>query len=77
MDPLGCGIVNLYDVLRLLISRAALPETVANDCQRVIDEVERWNALGTVTKTMEVEAHVHVYPPFSDVCTKCGRGQRE
>jgi hypothetical protein len=67
--------VNLYDVLRVLISKAALPETVANDCLKVIDETEKWNALGTTTKTMEVEAHQHRYPPYSDVCDLCGRGR--
>jgi hypothetical protein len=73
--------MNLYDVLRLLISRAALPETVAADCAKVIDELERWNALGTTTKTMEVAAHECEYPPIScqagnaPVCIRCGRGR--
>lgn len=67
--------MNLYDVLRTLVSKAALPETVANDCLKVIDETERWNALGTTTKTMEVQAHEHHYPWGSDVCDKCGRGR--
>jgi hypothetical protein len=48
---------------------------IANDCLKVIDETERWNALGTTTKTMEVEAHEHHYPPLSDVCDRCGRGR--
>jgi len=69
--------VNLYDVLRMLVNHAGLPETVQADCLRVIDEVERWNALGTTTKTMEVEAHEHQYPRDSDVCTKCGRGRNQ
>jgi len=67
--------MNLYDVLRTLVAKAALPETVANDCLKVIDETERWNALGTTTKTMDVEAHEHHYPPMSDVCDRCGRGR--
>jgi hypothetical protein len=70
--------VNLYDVLRTLVGKAALPETVANDCMKVIDETERWNALGTTTKTMEVQAHEHRYPgPWSDVCELCGRGRNQ
>ena len=67
--------VNLYDVLRLLIGKAALPEPVQADCLKVIDEMERWNALGTTAKAMDVEAHTHRYPPFSDVCDLCGRGR--
>jgi hypothetical protein len=67
--------VNLYDVLRTLVNKAALPETVAGDCLKVIDETERWNALGTTTKTMEVQAHEHRYPRGSDVCELCGRGR--
>jgi hypothetical protein len=70
--------VNFYDVLRTLVGKAALPETVANDCMKVIDETERWNALGTTTKTMEVQAHEHRYPgPWSDVCELCGRGRNQ
>lgn len=67
--------MNLYDVLRLLIAKAALPEVLAADCARVVDELEKWNGLGTTTKTMETEAHEHRYPPFSDVCDRCGRGR--
>ena len=67
--------VNLYDVLRTLINKAALPETVANDCLKVVDETERWNALGTTTRVMEVQAHEHRYPPMSDVCDLCGKGR--
>ena len=67
--------MNLYDVLRLLIQKAALPEVLANDCLRVIDELEKWNALGTTTKSMDVEGHTHRYPPFTDVCDLCGRGR--
>jgi hypothetical protein len=70
-------VMNLYDVLRTLINKASLPETSVADCLRVIDELERWNALGTTTRTMEVEAHEHVYPWMSDVCSKCGRGRAE
>jgi hypothetical protein len=70
--------MNLYDVLRLIISKLAIPETVQADCMRVIDEAERWNALGTTIKAMEVEAHEHRYPgPWSDVCTLCGRGRHQ
>ena len=70
------GGVNLYDVLRTLVGKAALPETVANDCMKVIDETERWNALGTTVKAMETQAHEHRYPgPWSDVCELCGRGR--
>jgi hypothetical protein len=67
--------MNLYDVLRLLVQKAAMPETTVADCLKVIDEVERWNALGTTTKTMEVQAHEHRYPWHSDVCELCGRGR--
>ena len=67
--------MNLYDVLRTLVNKAALPEVVANDCLKVIEETERWNALGTTTKTMEVQAHDCTYPWGSDVCDKCGKGR--
>lgn len=67
--------MNLYDVLRTLVAKGNLPETVMNDCMKVIDETERWNALGTTTKTMQVEAHEHRYPWHSDVCELCGRGR--
>jgi len=67
--------VNLYDVLRTLVNKAALPEVVANDCLKVIEETERWNALGTTTRTMEVQAHQHSFPPGSQVCDLCGRGR--
>ena len=69
--------MNLYDVLRLLIGKASLPEAVAEDCMKVIDELERWNALGTTAKVMDVESHEHVYPWHSDVCSKCGRGRQQ
>jgi hypothetical protein len=67
--------VNLYDVLRLIIGKLAMPETLIADCLKVIDEAERWNALGSTVKAMEVEAHEHRYPPGSDVCDLCGRGR--
>jgi hypothetical protein len=67
--------VNLYDVLRLIIAKLAMPETLITDCLKVIDEAEKWNALGTTAKAMDVEAHVHRYPPMSDVCDLCGRGR--
>ena len=51
--------MNLYDVLRTLVGKAALPETVANDCMKVIDETERWNALGTTVKAMETDPELY------------------
>lgn len=69
--------MNLYDVLRLIISKIALPEPVIADCLKVIDEAERWNALGTTAKTMNVQAHTCRYPPQSDVCDQCGRGRNQ
>jgi hypothetical protein len=68
--------VNLYDVLRLIIRKLATPETLINDCLKVIDEAEKWNALGSTAKALDVEAHVHQYPPGSDVCDLCGRGRK-
>lgn len=65
--------MNLYDVLRALVNHAGMPETVANDCLKTVDEAERWNALGTTSKTMDVEGHNPVYPPMSNVCNLCGR----
>jgi hypothetical protein len=67
--------VNLYDVLRLIISKLAMPETLIADCLKVIDEAEKWNALGSTAKAMDVSAHEHRYPWGSDVCELCGRGR--
>ena len=67
--------MNLYDVLRALVNHAGMPETTANDCLKVVDEAEKWNALGTTSKTMNVEAHEHRYPPFTNVCDRCGRAR--
>jgi hypothetical protein len=67
--------VNLYDVLRQIIRHIAMPETMINDCLKVIDEAEKWNALGTTARAMEVQAHQHRYPPMSDVCEYCGKAR--
>lgn len=69
--------MNLYDVLRLLINKAGIPEAQMTDCLKVIDEVEKWNALGTTVKSMDVEGHIHRFPPMSDVCEFCGRARNQ
>lgn len=69
--------MNLYDVLRLLASKAPLTETVLADVLKVIDETERWNALGTTVKGMEVQAHDCRYSWQSDICELCGRGRHQ
>ncbi len=69
--------MNLYDVLRLLITKAPLTEVQVKDCLDVVAEVERWNALGSTVKAMEVEGHTHRFPPMSDVCEFCGRARNQ
>lgn len=69
--------MNLYDVLRLMISKMPLPEVQAADCLAVIDEAERMNMLGTSAKRMEVQVHTCQYAWQSTVCSLCGRGRNE
>lgn len=69
--------MNLYGVLRLLVSKAPMPETQIADCIAVIEEAERMNMLGTSAKRMEVKAHDCQYPYMSDVCSLCGKGRNE
>ena len=70
------GPVNLYDVLRLMISKMPLPETQAADCLKVLEEAERMNMLGTSAKQMNIQAHEHQFNG-SQVCALCGRGPDE
>lgn len=67
--------MNLYDVLRLVVSKASLPEAQANDCFAVLEEAERMNMLGTSVAKMEVQAHEHQYDFTSTVCRLCGEGR--
>lgn len=69
--------MNLYDVLRLIITKIPLPEAQVTDCLKVIDETEKWNALGSTVKAMDVEGHAHRYPPMSNVCDLCGRARNQ
>ena len=69
--------VNLYDVLRLVIRKLGIPETLADDCLKVVDEAERFNVLGSTARQMDVTAHECDYPRGSNVCTKCMRGRHE
>lgn len=66
--------MNLYGVLRLLVSKAPMPETQIADCIAVIEEAERMNMLGTSAKRMEVKAHECQYDWKSNVCRLCGKG---
>ncbi len=45
--------MNLYDVLRLLVNKAGLPEVQITDCLAVLEEAERMNMLGTSAKQMK------------------------
>lgn len=55
--------MNLYDVLRLLVSRVGLAETQIKDSLAAIDESEQMHVLGTTAQRIDVRGHVHQYPP--------------
>lgn len=69
--------MNVYGVLRLLVSKSPMPEPQMADCIAVIEEAERMNALGTSAKRMEVQAHECQYDYKSDVCRLCGKDRNE
>lgn len=63
--------MTIYGWMRLVTQHLPVSEPLKADAFAVIDDLERVNALGTMASRTEGEAHQHVYPPMSNVCTYC------
>lgn len=65
--------MTIYDVLRRLISLAPLAEIEQRDALKLIDDLEALNALGTLAKRTESQAHTCTPGPIYGNCIYCGK----
>jgi hypothetical protein len=63
--------MTLYELLRTLTRKAGLPEPAERDALALIDELERLNALGTMTTLTSVTDHEPTHGLYERVCSIC------
>jgi hypothetical protein len=71
--------VTIYDLLRRLTGLAAMPEPERADALKLLDDLENLNALGTVAKQTEAQAHECRFEFNGAVykCVVCGKENRD
>jgi hypothetical protein len=74
--------MNFYELLRLLIDYARLPEPRARDAHRLVADLERVNALGTITGALASQEHeclpaVSYRHGIPGRCIYCGKPRGE
>lgn len=66
--------MTVYELLRLLIRAARLPEPVEHDANELVDEMEALGVFGTVAARIAITDHAPAgVNYFNRVCTICQR----
>lgn len=71
--------MTIYELLRRFAETAPFQEPERHDAIKLIDELEQINALGTVARQTEVQAHEcnFRWNGSSHKCPVCGKEQRK
>ena len=65
--------MNIYEMLRKLVMSATMPQVEVEDCLKLIEELERMNAFGTIAS---IKVGKHAFKPWKNhKCGICGEDE--